>query len=584
MVGAHLAAALVVHLELDLGAKPRPARHDLAEMDEQPVGLLLRVGDHDLEAVAADRAGVADLAARFAVERRLVDHHRNLGPFGGRIHGLAVAHHCRDHAFCLFRRVAEELGGAKPVAQFVPDGFRGRLAGAGPAGAGLGLLPLHGVGEAGDVDRNAALAQRILREVERKAVGVVEPEGRLAVEHVARGQVLRRVGEQPEPARQGLAEPRFLELQRLGDQRLAAHQFGIGLAHLSDQRRNQPVHQRFGTAQKLAVPHGAAHDAPQNVAAALVGRQHAVGDEEAGRAQVVGDDAEGGNVVVAGPAAERRGGRVDQMAEQVGLEDALDALQDRGHALEPHARIDRGPRQGNLLARLRLVELHEDQVPELEEAVAILLRTAGRAAPDMLAAVDEDFRTRAARPGIAHGPEIVAGGDADDALVREAGDLLPQRGRLVVGVVDRDEQLVLRQAEILGNQLPGELDRDVLEIVAEREIAEHLEEGEMARRIADIVEVVVLAAGAHRFLRGGGAAEWARLEAGEDVLELHHAGIGEHQCRIVARHERARGHHLVSVGPEEVEKCRPDLVDATHELPLATSRSGRTSAGARQAF
>src|SRR5260370_1074348 len=42
--------------------------------------------------------------------------------------------------------------------------------------------------------------------------------------------------------------------------------------------------------------------------------------------------------------------------------------------------------------------------------------------------------------------------------------------------------------------------------------------------------------------------------AGEDVLELHHAGIGEQQCRIVSRHERARRHDLVLVAREIVEK------------------------------
>ena len=45
----------------------------------------------------------------------------------------------------------------------------------------------------------------------------------------------------------------------------------------------------------------------------------------------------------------------------------------------------------------------------------------------------------------------------------------------------------------------------VLEIIAEREIAQHFEESVMARGIADVVEVVVLAAGAHAFLRRGGA-------------------------------------------------------------------------------
>src|SRR5690606_28207933 len=109
-----------------------------------------------------------------------------------------------------------------------------------------------------------------------------------------------------------------------------------------------------------------------------------------------------------------------------------------------------------------------------------------------------------------------------------------------------------------------------LEIIAEREIAQHFEEGEMPRREADIVEVVVLAAGAHAFLRGGRTAVGALFEAGKDVLELHHARIGEHQGRIVARHQRARREFLVIIAGKEVEKSRTDVVYACHDRVLKT--------------
>ena len=90
--------------------------------------------------------------------------------------------------------------------------------------------------------------------------------------------------------------------------------------------------------------------------------------------------------------------------------------------------------------------------------------------------------------------------------VGQAGDLRPEARRLVVAVEDRDQELVLGQAVVPGDQVPGELDRLFLEVVAEREVAQHLEEGVVARGVADILEVVVLAAGAHAFLRGRGAA------------------------------------------------------------------------------
>src|SRR5262249_350566 len=106
--------------------------------------------------------------------------------------------------------------------------------------------------------------------------------------------------------------------------------------------------------------------------------------------------------------------------------------------------------------------------------------------------------------------------------------------------------------------------RAILEVVAEREVAEHLEERVVAGGVADVVEIVVLAAGAYAFLRGGRAQVRTLFEPGEDVLELHHAGIGEQQGRIVARPERRGRHDLVTVAGKKIEEARPDLVDAAH--------------------
>src|SRR5262249_25016402 len=53
--------------------------------------------------------------------------------------------------------------------------------------------------------------------------------------------------------------------------------------------------------------------------------------------------------------------------------------------------------------------------------------------------------------------------------------------------------------------------------------------------------------------------------------ELHHAGIGEHQGRIVDRHERRGRHDLVAVAGKVVEEARPDLVDAAHSRMTSTA-------------
>src|SRR5882724_9532785 len=105
---------------------------------------------------------------------------------------------------------------------------------------------------------------------------------------------------------------------------------------------------------------------------------------------MVRDDAERCHGLLLRSVPERGRGSIDQMTEKIGFEYALNALQDAGHALQPQAGVDRGPRQRHALLLRHLIELHEDQVPELEEAIAVLLRTARRPTPDVLAAVNED--------------------------------------------------------------------------------------------------------------------------------------------------------------------------------------------------
>ena len=87
---------------------------------------------------------------------------------------------------------------------------------------------------------------------------------------------------------------------------------------------------------------GPAQDPAQDVAAALVRRQDAVGDEEVDGPRVVGDD------LVAEPLRlERVRVVAEQLAhpgvdrrEQVGVEVGRDLLDDAREPLEAHARVD----------------------------------------------------------------------------------------------------------------------------------------------------------------------------------------------------------------------------------------------------
>ncbi len=249
------------------------------------------------------------------------------------------------------------------------------------------------------------------------------------------------------------------------------------------------------------MAHAATHDPAQHIAASLVRGQHAVGNQERSRAHMIGDHAmaEARLAFALGARSFDRGR--DQMAEEVDVVIVGDALKDRADALEPHSGVDRRPRQVDARFLVDLFELHEDKIPELEEAIAFLVGRSGRAALDGVALVVEDLRIVSARPKRAHRPQIAL--VIDDALVGETRDLLPEPACFLVCRIDGNPKAVFRKARNFANVGPGVFDRRFLEIVAEREIPQHLEKGVVARRVADIVEIIVLAAGAHAFLHAG---------------------------------------------------------------------------------
>ncbi len=171
---------------------------------------------------------------------------------------------------------------------------------------------------------------------------------------------------------QRLGKAFFFGAQHALDVQAALAQLGVGRTHLLDQRLDQLEEKRLADAEFVPVAQRAADDPAQHVAAALVAGQHAVDDQESGGADVVGDHAQRGGLEVAGAGGSRGGG--DQAAEQVDVVVAVHALHDGGDALEAHAGIHRGLGQRRERAVGGAVELHEHQVPDLDVAVAVLIR------------------------------------------------------------------------------------------------------------------------------------------------------------------------------------------------------------------
>ena len=118
-------------------------------------------------------------------------------------------------------------------------------------------------------------------------------------------------------------------------------------------------------------------------------------------------------------------GHLDERGEQIGVVVVELALDHRGDALEAHAGVDAGRGQGSERARRVAVELHEDEVPDLEIPVALARDAEAGAARatspqgrGSLALEEVKLGAGTARAGVAHGPEVVLLPELEDALGR----------------------------------------------------------------------------------------------------------------------------------------------------------------------
>ena len=548
------------------GFEPLPggdlALPDADRVHHQPVA---RPGVRDFRRSvrAAQEAPVADLPAALRIEGRLLQDHfarfagsergdpgrgapglRGIGGAEGGGHPGAVG---------LGRVVAEEPGLQAPHRGPVRGGLAGP--GAGPtlptAPRALPLLA-HPLLEAVPVHRESALPRHFLHQVEGQPEGVVEAEGVRTGDLAGPG--FAAGGEDAvQPGHgggEGAGEPLLFEREDPADQVARPVEFGPGGFHLGDGRFRQGGQERGFEAGFPPVAERPAEDLPQHIAPPVVRREDPVGDEERRGAGVVGEDARSGEDRVrigAGRRALADGG--GQPGEEVGVVVGRRALHDRREPLQPQPGVHRRGGQGGEAALPVPVELHEDQVPDLQEPVV---------AGEVRALVVVDLRAGAAGAGVPHRPEVLGGRERGDPVLGDEGApealrLLVARRRGVAGEdADREPRRV--EAEFPGQEFPGEGDRPLLEVVAEGEVPQHLEEGVVPGGEPHILEVVVLAPGADALLDGGGPGVFRRLPAQEAVLELVHPGVREQERRVVPGDERGTRDDPVVAGGEEVEE------------------------------
>ena len=540
--GVDLRLHRVAHLQAALRQHTLVAKH---------IGFdFLGIHHLKLRGAGADQAFITDLAAALGIKRRGIEHHHT------RFTGLQLLHWCavavqRHHAGVAGELVVTHKGVAR--AAVVQRLVHLELTGC----TRLVFLHVHGGLEAGFVHRQTTLPAHIGRQIQREAVGVVQLERHLTRQLL--GATCERGLQNLHAVFQRLVKTLFFGLEHLGDALGIGLEVGVGVAHERHQIGHQLVEERRLAAELVTVADGAAHDAALHIAAAFVARDHAVGHQKGGGAQVVGDHAQAGAVQVV--AAGFAGGGFDQRVKNVDLVVAVHALQDGGQALQAHAGVHTGRGQRRDRTVFVHLELHEHVVPDLDETVAVFFGAARRAAGDVRAVVVKDFRARATRAGVGHHPEVVAlvtpalvVPDADHAVSGQPDFFGPNVVGLVVFHVHGGQQALFGQLVHIGEQLPRPFQAFTLEVIAKAPIAQHFKESVVARGVAHVFQVVVFATGAQAGLYRGGAHVAALVGAQKHVFELHHARVGEHERRVVAWHQRAGRHHGVATLGKKVQK------------------------------
>ncbi len=205
---------------------------------------------------------------------------------------------------------------------------------------------------------------------------------------------------------------------------------------------------------------------------------------------------------------------------------------------------------------------------------------AARACGDLrlVAQVVVDLGAGAAGTRLAHLPEVVVLVAADDVVLGQealpvvVGLAVERHAVLGRALVHRGVHPVGGQPVDVVQQLPGPLDGLLLEVVAVGPVAQHLEHGVVVGVMTHLLQVVVLARHAQTLLRVGRTGVFARRIAQENILELVHARIGEHQRGVVLHHHRRRRHDRMALALEEVEKGPADFIRFHHILFLCFPR------------
>ena len=503
----------------------------------------------NLEVGRNERSLVANLATHFGVERRGFEHDAE--------HALVFAP-ADNLRFTSGEFVAHELGAFFAVLR--PAFGTHRVDALLHVGAGAGLLFFHALLVAFFIDEEALFFGENAREVRRESVGIVKEEHLVARNLVALLQVGGDGGEAFEAGVERADKAFFFALDDACDKFLAFADFREGIAHRVGENLHELANERLLLAEEAGKAACAAENAAEHVATAFVARESAVSNSERNSADVVGNHAvRGAGFAIVVRNAREFSDLCDNRSEHVGVVVAGLALQNSADTFETHTGIDVLGLQRNQGAVAHAFVLHEHVVPDFNVAVVFAVHALDRVLERFglrseVAAVIVDFGAGAARTGVAHFPEVGVSVEAHDAVIWEAGHVLPNLPGFVIILIDSCEEAFLREFPHFGQEFPCPGNSFLLIIVTEAPVTEHFEESVVVVVAAHHVEVVVLTGHAEALLAVAYALPTLRIVAQEDGLELVHARVREHERRVVMRNHRRRTHKEVALGFKELDE------------------------------
>ena len=256
--------------------------------------------------------------------------------------------------------------------------------------AGTVFLLLHLRLELLLVDGKTVLTTDEFREVERETVSVEQAEGLYTVELrlTCSLQLLHGIIQHTDTFIERAKERLFLLLDHLTDELLLCLQLREGVTHLVDEGGEQTIEEALLLSEEgVGIADGTAQDTTDDIACLRIRRQLTVGYREGNGTQVVGTYAHG-HIDIVLLLRDRvlglflKGGifqscdvllRLDDRLEHVGIVVGVLTLHHTHEALEAHTCIDDVHRQRLQRAVGLAVELHEDDIPDLDDLWVVLV-------------------------------------------------------------------------------------------------------------------------------------------------------------------------------------------------------------------